>query len=154
MNGGVPRPYALQHTQYGQSARRIGGGHAAAVDTGLSYRASNELFRRFPENVAEKGGNDATSDNIGSPPASFRLYSGLLKSSRTRKVILLFADGAGLPQDAPKDGKNGAAGSPKIQLADLFAGQYHGGTKFSVGALKVSHWLCPITLSASHDDGQ
>jgi hypothetical protein len=29
----------------------------AAVDTGLSYRASNELFQRFPENVTEKGGN-------------------------------------------------------------------------------------------------
>ena len=30
----------------------------AAVDTGLSYRASNELFQRFPENVTEKGGID------------------------------------------------------------------------------------------------
>ena len=27
------------------------------MDTGLSYRASNELFQRFPENVTEKGGN-------------------------------------------------------------------------------------------------
>jgi hypothetical protein len=27
----------------------------AAVDTGLSYRASNELFQRFPENAAERG---------------------------------------------------------------------------------------------------
>jgi hypothetical protein len=66
----------------------------------------------------------------------------------------LFSHGAGLPQDAAKNGKHGTIGSPKIQLANLFAGQYHGGTKFSVGALKVSHWLCPITLSASHDDGR
>jgi hypothetical protein len=69
----------------------------AAADTGLSYRASNELFQCFPENVTEKGGNDATSDNIGSPPASFRLYSGLLKSSRTRKVIPSFRGRRGTP---------------------------------------------------------
>jgi hypothetical protein len=27
------------------------------VDTGLSYRASNELFQRFPENLPKKAGN-------------------------------------------------------------------------------------------------
>ena len=56
-------------------------------------------------------------------------------------------------KDTPTNRKDGTIRSPKIQLADLFAGQNYGGAKFSVGALKVSHWLCRITLSASHDDG-
>ena len=42
---------------------------------------------------------------------------------------LFSRDGAGLPQDAAKNAKYWAIGSPNIQLADLFAGQDHGGTK-------------------------
>ena len=67
------------------------------------------------------GTRGAISDNIGSHPASLRLYSGFLKSSRTRMVIPAFSrDGAGLPQDAAKNGKHGAIGSRRIQLANLF----------------------------------
>ena len=52
----------------------------AAVDTGLSYRASNELFQRFPENVTEKGGNDLWFP----PPAGGQIANAYLAPEATQ----------------------------------------------------------------------
>jgi hypothetical protein len=51
---------------------------------------------------------------------------------------LFSCDGAGVPQDAAKQGKHGAVGSPEVQLANLLAGQHHFGAKLR-GALKLSN---------------
>jgi len=53
----------------------------------------------------------------------------------------LFArDGAGIPQDAAKNGKHMAVGSPKSSACEsLLPAKNHRGAKFSTGALEVSH---------------
>ena len=46
-------------------------------------------------------------------------------------------------------GKHGAVGSPKVQLANLFASQHHRAAKFSVGALKFGHGLVRLDYQAA-----
>jgi hypothetical protein len=46
-------------------------------------------------------------------------------------------------------GKHGAVGSPKVQLANLFASQHHRAAKFSVGALKFGHGFVRLGYQAA-----
>jgi hypothetical protein len=70
----------------------------------------------------------------------------LASTSPNGPVVIpsLRATAAGLPQDAPKNGKHRTVGPPKAQLANLFAGQDNRRAKFSMGALKVGHEFVPL----------
>jgi hypothetical protein len=50
---------------------------------------------------------------------------------------------------AAKSRKHGAVGSPEIQLADLLAGRYHCGAKFSMRALQFRNCLVRLEYQAA-----
>jgi hypothetical protein len=60
---------------------------------------------------------------------------------------------SGVAQDAAQNAKPGTVLPPKVQFADLLAGQNHRPTEFGVGTLKICHESLPISVASVNTPG-